>query len=111
MFSFTSPGMKFDTTLTDGRGPPTLRLHGQTCHRIGTLLPEKGQLHQYAQLYIFDTDHEVDNRIHCFRYFIFKTESYRHSNKTIYLTIILYFNYSGNNGVDREIVANLKIML
>ncbi|XP_058763803.1 uncharacterized protein LOC131637237 [Vicia villosa] len=28
MFSFTSPGMKFDNTVADGGGPPTLRLHG-----------------------------------------------------------------------------------
>ncbi|XP_058751157.1 uncharacterized protein LOC131624213 [Vicia villosa] len=66
MFSFTSPGMKFDKTVADGRGPPTLRLHGQTCHRIGTLIPENGQTPQYAQLYIFDTDNEIDNRIKCF---------------------------------------------
>ncbi|XP_058777696.1 uncharacterized protein LOC131651964 [Vicia villosa] len=43
MFSFTSPGMKFDTTYSKRGGPPTLRLQGQTCHRIGTLLPETGQ--------------------------------------------------------------------
>ncbi|XP_058726554.1 uncharacterized protein LOC131597913 [Vicia villosa] len=66
MFSFTSPGMKFDKTVADGRGPPTLRLHGQTCHRIGTLIPDDGQTPQYAQLYIFDTDNEIDNRIKCF---------------------------------------------
>ncbi|XP_058783209.1 uncharacterized protein LOC131657875 [Vicia villosa] len=66
MFSFTSPEMKFDKTVADGRGPPTLRLHGQTCHRIGTLIPANGQTPQYAQLYIFDTDNEIDNRIKCF---------------------------------------------
>ncbi|XP_058788369.1 uncharacterized protein LOC131662571 [Vicia villosa] len=43
MFSFTSPGMKFDTKYSKTGGPPTLKLHGQTCHRIGTLLPETGQ--------------------------------------------------------------------
>ncbi|XP_058742092.1 uncharacterized protein LOC131614536 [Vicia villosa] len=66
MFSFTSPGMKFENTVANGGGPPTLRLHGQTCHRIGTLMPDVGQSPQYAQLYIFDTDNEVDNRMKCF---------------------------------------------
>lgn len=32
VFSFTSLGMQFDTTHSKGIGPPTLRLHGQTCH-------------------------------------------------------------------------------
>ncbi|XP_058775057.1 uncharacterized protein LOC131649304 [Vicia villosa] len=84
MFSFTSPGMKFDTTLADGGGPPTLRLHGQTCHRIGTLIPEDGDSPQFAQLYIFDTDNEVENRVKCF---------------------------SDNDNIDRDIVSKLKIML
>ncbi|XP_058768177.1 uncharacterized protein LOC131641899 [Vicia villosa] len=66
MFSFTSPGMKFDDTVAHGGGPPTLRLHGQTCHRIGTLMPDVGQHPQYTQLYIYDTDNEVDNRMKCF---------------------------------------------
>lgn len=68
MFSFTSPGMKFDTKFTKGGGPPTLRLHGHTCHRIGTMLPEIGQPPKYAQLYIFDTDNEIQNWMECFTY-------------------------------------------
>lgn len=32
MFSFTSHGNKFDTSNSKGEDPPTLRLHGQTCH-------------------------------------------------------------------------------
>ncbi|XP_058741411.1 uncharacterized protein LOC131613788 [Vicia villosa] len=83
MFSFTSPGMKFDNTVADGGGPPTLRLHGQTCHRIGTLIPKDGRP-QYAQLYIFDTDSEIDNRLKCF---------------------------SKNKVIKRDIVSNLKLML
>lgn len=67
MFSFTSHGMKFYTKFTKANGPPTLRLHGQTFHRIGTMLLELGHQPKYAQLYIFDTDNEVDNRMDCFR--------------------------------------------
>ncbi|CAK8567127.1 unnamed protein product [Lathyrus sativus] len=67
MFSLASPSMKFDSKFTKGCGPPTLRLHGQACHRIKTMLPEIGQPPKYAQLYIFDTDDEIDNRMECFR--------------------------------------------
>ncbi|XP_058745811.1 uncharacterized protein LOC131618649 [Vicia villosa] len=67
MFSFTSPGMKFDTTYSKRGGPPNLRLHGQNCHRIGTLLLETGNDPQYAQLYIYDTDNEVENIMQCFK--------------------------------------------
>ncbi|XP_058727499.1 uncharacterized protein LOC131598990 [Vicia villosa] len=84
MFSFTSPGMKFDTTYSKRGGPPTLRLQGQTCHRIGTLLPETGQPPQYAQLYIYDTDNEVEHRIKCFK---------------------------DNKGIERPVVKKLKMML
>jgi hypothetical protein len=63
MFAFTSPGMTLDTNFGGGRGPPTIRLHGQPCHRIGSLLPVAGQAPKFAQLYIYDTDNEVANRI------------------------------------------------
>jgi hypothetical protein len=41
----------------------TIRLHGQPCHRIGSLLPVAGEAPKLAQLYIYDTDNEVANRI------------------------------------------------
>lgn len=67
MFSFTSPGISMDTDIGKGRGPPTLRLHGQTCHRIGSMLPLAGQRPKFAQLYIYDTDNEISNRISSFK--------------------------------------------
>ncbi|XP_058762514.1 uncharacterized protein LOC131635892 [Vicia villosa] len=70
--------------VADGGGPPTLRLHGQTCHRIGTLMPDAGNDPQYAQLYIFDTDNEVNNRMKCFK---------------------------DNDALSRDIVRDLKDML
>ncbi|XP_050920368.1 uncharacterized protein LOC127138003 [Lathyrus oleraceus] len=75
---------QFDTTHSKGRGPPTLRLHGQTCHQIGTLLPVQGLPPQYAKLYIFDTEHEVNNIMDCFR---------------------------ENKFVERDVVTKLKSML
>ncbi|XP_045792116.1 uncharacterized protein LOC123886886 [Trifolium pratense] len=67
MFSFTSPGMKFDKRFNHGKGPPNLRLHGQPCHRIGSMLPNIGDPPKFAQLYIYDTDNELANRIHSVR--------------------------------------------
>jgi hypothetical protein len=63
MFAFTSPGMTLDSNFGGGNGPPTIRLQGQACHRIGTLLPLPGDAPKFAQLYIYDTENEVANRI------------------------------------------------
>ncbi|XP_058742571.1 uncharacterized protein LOC131615076 [Vicia villosa] len=67
MFAFTSPGAKFDNRFNDGRGPPTMRIQGQTCHRIGSLLPPQGGKPKFAQLYFYDTENEVENRMHGLR--------------------------------------------
>ncbi|KAK2370682.1 hypothetical protein QL285_083707 [Trifolium repens] len=67
MFSFTSPGFQVDTDITNSKGPPTLRIQGQTCHRMGTMCPEPGESPKYAQLYIYDTENEIDNRMKSFR--------------------------------------------
>lgn len=63
MFAFTSPGAKLDNSFNKGGGPPTLWIQGQSCHRIGSLLPSEGQPPKFAQLYIFDPDNEVQNRM------------------------------------------------
>ncbi|XP_057456739.1 uncharacterized protein LOC130747739 isoform X2 [Lotus japonicus] len=67
MFAFTSPGAKLDTSINDGKGPPTIRIQGQTCHLIGSLLPKPGDSPKFAQLYIYDTENEVQNRLSTFR--------------------------------------------
>jgi len=68
MFAFTSPGAKVDRTFNNGKGPPNLRIQGQSCHRIGSLLPVPGGLPKFAQLYIYDTENEVQNRMESLRY-------------------------------------------
>ncbi|KAF1893116.1 hypothetical protein Lal_00015547 [Lupinus albus] len=50
MFAFTSAGAKFDRSINNGRGPPTIRIQGQPCHRIGSMLPMPGQCPKFAQL-------------------------------------------------------------
>lgn len=63
MFAFTSPGAKLDRTFNNGKGPPNLRIQGQMCHRIGSLLPKPGDIPKFAQLYIYDIENEVQHRI------------------------------------------------
>jgi len=67
MFRFTSPGAKIDNKYNNGRGPPNLRVHGQSCHRICSFLPPLGKQPKFAQLYIYDTDNEIHNRIQSLR--------------------------------------------
>ncbi|CAF1708992.1 BnaC03g57300D [Brassica napus] len=44
-------------------GPYTIRIQGQTHHKIGSLIPQQGRLPEYLQLYIFDTGNEFKIRL------------------------------------------------
>ena len=44
------------------RGISNFRIHGQVYHCIGSLLPEDDNPPMFAQLYIYDTEHENENR-------------------------------------------------
>ncbi|XP_010527539.1 PREDICTED: uncharacterized protein LOC104804874 [Tarenaya hassleriana] len=56
-------GAKIDKSVTSGRGPYTYRIHGQNYHRLGSLLPMEGKMPRFAQLYIYDTANEIQNRL------------------------------------------------
>ncbi|KAF7813324.1 uncharacterized protein G2W53_034300 [Senna tora] len=64
MFAFTFMGGKIDHTVNNGKGPYVFRLHGQNMHLLGSLLPCPGERPKFSQLYIYDTDNEVSNRLH-----------------------------------------------
>ncbi|XP_057451985.1 uncharacterized protein LOC130743773 [Lotus japonicus] len=63
MFAFTSIGGKIISNVNDGHGPPQFIIGGQNYHRIGSLLPDEGSSPKFAQLYIYDTKNEVENRL------------------------------------------------
>uniref|UniRef100_A0A803PIA8 ATP-dependent DNA helicase n=1 Tax=Cannabis sativa TaxID=3483 RepID=A0A803PIA8_CANSA len=63
MFAFTSMGGRIDRSINQSKGPYVFRINGQNYHHIGSLLPEDGRRPQFAQLYIYDTDNEIGNRI------------------------------------------------
>jgi hypothetical protein len=84
MFSFTSLGGKIDTGKNKGGGPPHFTIAGQNYHRIGTLIPKTGEPPKFAQLYIYDTQNEVANRLSHFRLLLFSV---------IYFSIIFIHIY------------------
>jgi len=64
MFAFTSMGGNIDKTINKGEGPYVFRINGQIHHRIGSLLHETDNTRpKFAELYIFDTQNEIQNRI------------------------------------------------
>ncbi|GJT53951.1 hypothetical protein Tco_0989005 [Tanacetum coccineum] len=63
MFAFTSMGGKQDKSVNTGRGPYCYRIQGMNCHRMGALLPDEGKPPIFSQLYIYDTENEIENRI------------------------------------------------
>jgi len=68
MFAFTSMGATIDKTKNNGKAPPVFVLNGENYHQIGSLLPKDGEQPRFAQLYIYDTDNELKNRMASVRY-------------------------------------------
>lgn len=62
LFAFTSLGGKVDNRINKGRAPYTFKLQGQNYHLIGSICPVKGETPKYCQLYVYDTENEVENR-------------------------------------------------
>jgi hypothetical protein len=63
MFTMTSMGAKVIESINDGHGSYVFNIIGHVGHRIGSMIPTLGSRPEYAQLYLFDTEHEVSNRI------------------------------------------------
>jgi hypothetical protein len=63
LFAFTSMGAHIDRSMNDGHDPPIFKVCGQVHHRIGSLLPMTNEPPKFLQLYVYDTTHEVNNRI------------------------------------------------
>jgi hypothetical protein len=56
-------GGRIDTSLNDGNGPPVFVMNCENYQYIGSLLPMPGESPKFAQLYIYDTDIEICNRM------------------------------------------------
>ena len=66
MFSMTSFGAQIDETVNQGRGPYVFKISGQIYHYLGSLCPSNGKDPCFLQLYIYDTENEVENRMKVF---------------------------------------------
>ncbi|XP_076889202.1 uncharacterized protein LOC143539869 [Bidens hawaiensis] len=67
MFSFTSMGGRVNSSINKGKAPYVFRMSGQNYHAIGSLLPKDGTKPKFSQLYIYDTEKEIQNRQTIFR--------------------------------------------
>lgn len=67
LFSFTSMGGKIETRTHQGPDPPHFVISGQNYHRIGSLLLADEQAPKFCQLYTYDTENELVNRLSHFR--------------------------------------------
>ena len=63
MFNFTSTGAKVGCLTNNTPGQYVFRISGQNCHRIRSMLPAENSQPKFAQLYVYDTSHEVQNRM------------------------------------------------
>nr|XP_043638232.1 uncharacterized protein LOC122609239 [Erigeron canadensis] len=65
MFSMTSFGAKVDDSVNQGTGPYVFKITGQISHWLGSICPPPGE-RRFLQMYIFDSESEVANRLSCF---------------------------------------------
>lgn len=56
-------GGRVDGSINHSKGLYIFRMSGQNYHQIGSLLPEIGKTPQFAQLYKYDTENEINNRM------------------------------------------------
>nr|GEU62523.1 helitron helicase-like domain-containing protein [Tanacetum cinerariifolium] len=54
---------KVDESINVGRGPYVFNVSGQIYHWIGSLCPPIGERPRFLQLYIYDTDNKVQNKM------------------------------------------------
>ncbi|CAI2188779.1 19011_t:CDS:1, partial [Funneliformis geosporum] len=62
LLAYTSFGANVNDEF-QSKGISNFSIHNQVYHLIGPLLPEKGQVLRFAQLYIYDTEHEIRNHL------------------------------------------------
>ena len=62
-FAFTSLGVTEDHSVNRGRGPPVFRISGELHHWSGALTPPPGRSARYAQLYIYEPQAALEDRV------------------------------------------------
>ncbi|CAI9276996.1 unnamed protein product [Lactuca saligna] len=67
MFSMTSFRDNVDDEVNDSCCPYVFKISGQISHRIGSLSPDAVKGPRFLQLYLYDTDNEVQNKLISFQ--------------------------------------------
>nr|XP_043614074.1 uncharacterized protein LOC122586020 [Erigeron canadensis] len=62
----TSFGATINDSINDGSGPYVFRIEGQIHHWLGTMCPPDNEKPRFLQMYIYDTDNELRNRLRFF---------------------------------------------
>lgn len=63
LLSMTSIGCHVDEHINNGSAPYVFKISGEVYHRIGSLLPVADCRPSFLQLYVFDTENEINNRL------------------------------------------------
>ncbi|XP_074356621.1 uncharacterized protein LOC141696370 [Apium graveolens] len=63
MFAMSSTGGKIDHSINRGGAPYCFKVQGVNYHNIGSLVPTDYNTPKICQLYIYDTEDEINNRI------------------------------------------------
>lgn len=66
MINMTSFGAQINDSVNNDRGPYVFKISGQVYHWIGSLCPMNNDDPCFLQLYIYDTQNKVDNRMNHF---------------------------------------------
>ena len=61
--SMTLTGQEYDF---QGKGPYCFRINGQIFHKISQLLPQPGNPHTFSQIYLYDSETEINTCLHLF---------------------------------------------
>lgn len=63
MFEFISIGAKIDNEIDSEPRPYVFQINGQNHHKTVSLYSVGGNIPKFAQLYIYDTENDVNNKI------------------------------------------------
>ncbi|XP_022042431.1 uncharacterized protein LOC110945101 [Helianthus annuus] len=66
MFSMTSFGGIVDDSINDGSAPYIFKIEGQIYHWLGSFYPTPNERPRFLQMYLYDTENEVSNRLSVF---------------------------------------------
>ncbi|KAJ0714446.1 putative helitron helicase-like domain-containing protein [Helianthus annuus] len=66
MFCMTSFGAVVDDATNQGGGPYVFKVAGQVSHWLGSLCPSSGDGPRFLQMYVYDSEHEIANRLRFF---------------------------------------------